>query len=218
MKLSRALFAFLLITILVSFLSAIVYAHGNRPFSITVSINQHNLFAVSIPFAFRVEPNDRPPPLNQSTRTQIYSFIKNNPGIHFRGICNSLNLSIGLAQYHLGLLTKAGLISTFRDWRYKRYFKSNKFTKREMSIISLLRHQTAERILSILLKKQHASHNELASKLSISSQALTYQMKRLEKVGFVQRTKDGLKTVYFLDAANTLTLRRCINLLDKKEA
>lgn len=214
MKLNRALFVFLLATVIVSSFSAIVYAHRNKPFSVTVGIDQHNLLAISIPFVLTVEHNDRPPPLNQSTRMEIYSFIKNNPGIQFRGICSSLNLSIGVAQYHLGLLTKAGLLSIFRDGRYKRYFKSNKFTKREITIISLLRHQTAERILSILLKNQYASHNELASKLSISSQALTWQISCLEKVGVIQREKDEMKTVYFLDEANTLILRRCINLLE----
>lgn len=215
MKLNRALFVFLLTMILFSSFSAIVYAHGNKPFSVAVSIDQHNLFTFPLHFVLRIESNDRPPPLNQSTRTEIYNFIKNNPGTQFRGICNSLNLSIGVAQYHLGLLTKARLISTFRDGRYKRYFKSNKFTKREMTIISLLRHRTAGRILSILLERHYSSHNELASKLSITSQALTWQINRLEKAGIVQRAKDRMKTVYFLNEANASILDQCVNLLER---
>lgn len=213
MKLNYAFFAFLLAMILISSLSTIFYAHRNELLSVAVSTDQPNFFVISLPLVLRAEVNDRSSVLNQSTRILIYNFIKDNPGIQFRGICNSLNLSIGVAQYHLGLLTKAGLLSIFRDGRYKRYFKSNKFTKREMSIISLLRHQTVERIFSILLKRQRASHNELASKLSISSQALTWQINRLQKVGFLQRTKNGSKTVYFLDEANASTLKQCINFL-----
>ncbi|MDH5448180.1 MAG: winged helix-turn-helix transcriptional regulator [Candidatus Bathyarchaeota archaeon] len=216
MKLNRALFVFLLATVIVSSFSAIVYAHRNKPFSVTFGIDQHNLLVISIPFVLTVEHNDRLPPLNQSTRTYICSFIKNNPGIHFRGICNSLNISIGVAQYHLGLLTKAGLLSIFRDGRYKRYFKSNRFTKREMTIISLLRHQTAKGILSILLERKYVSHNELASELSISSQALTWQISRLERAGIIQRAKDKMKTAYFLNEAKALAMRRCINFLDAR--
>lgn len=199
--------------ILVSSFSTMVYAYGNRPFAVAVGIDQHSFLGISIPFVLGVELSDKPPPLNQSTRTEIYSFIKSNPGIQFRGICASLNLSIGVVQYHLGILAKAGLLSIFRDGRYKRYFKSKRFTKREMTIISLLRHRTAERILSIILKRHHSSHNQLASKLSISSQALTWQMNRLEEVGIVKRAKDGMKTVYSMREDNARALERCINLL-----
>lgn len=217
MKLKSLLFVFLFAMILVFSFTSTVYARKNKPISLAARIDQHSLFAFPIPLIFG-EANDNPPPLNQSTRIQIYSFIRNNPGIQFRGICNSLNLSVGVAQYHLGILTKAGLLSIFQDGRYKRFFKSKRFTEKEMAMISLLRHQTAERILSLLLRRQHMSHNELASKLSISSQALTWQISRLEKIGIVRRTKDVMKTVYFLDEANALTLKRCIDVLEKKEA
>jgi len=53
--------------------------------------------------------------LNQTTRVQIYNFITNNPGINFRGICNSLTLPIGVVQYHLAVLMKSGLVSNCKD-------------------------------------------------------------------------------------------------------
>ena len=59
--------------------------------------------------------------LNQTTRMDIYSFIKDNPGIHFRALSDCLNLPIGVLQYHLSLLVDGGLLSTYRDGRYKRY-------------------------------------------------------------------------------------------------
>lgn len=37
--------------------------------------------------------------LNQTTRVQIFNFVTNNPGINFRGICNSHMLPIGVVQY-----------------------------------------------------------------------------------------------------------------------
>jgi predicted transcriptional regulator len=81
--------------------------------------------------------------LNQTTRIQIYKFITNNPGINFRGICNSLTLPIGVVQYHLAVLMNGGLVSNRRDGRNKRYFESKKFSSIEMKIISVLRHETA---------------------------------------------------------------------------
>ncbi len=151
--------------------------------------------------------------LNQSTRVQIYNFITNNPGINFRGICNSLTLPIGVVQYHLAVLMKGGLISNRRDGRNKRYFESKKFSSTEMKIISVLRHQTAGKILTILHDNESESHGNLAQRLKISSQALTWHMKRLKESGLVTSLVDGNTIKYFLDEAHLATLKWCINVI-----
>lgn len=151
--------------------------------------------------------------LNQTTRVQIYNFIKNNPGINFRGICNSLTLPIGVVQYHLAVLTKGGLISNRRDGRNKRYFESKKFSSIEKKIISVLRHETAAKILAILHNDESASHGKLAQRLNISSQALTWHMKRLKESGLVTGLADGNTIKYSLDEAHLATVERCINLI-----
>lgn len=151
--------------------------------------------------------------LNQTTRVQIYNFIKNNPGINFRGICNSLTLPIGVAQYHLAVLTKGGLISNRRDGRNKRYFESKKFSSIEKKIISVLRQETAAKILAILHNDESASHGNLAQRLNISSQALTWHMKRLKESGLVTGLADGNTIKYSLDEAHLATVERCINVI-----
>lgn len=151
--------------------------------------------------------------LNQTTRVQIYNFIKNNPGINFRGICNSLTLPIGVAQYHLAVLTKGGLISNRRDGRNKRYFESKKFSSTEKKIISVLRQETAAKILAILHNDESASHGKLAQRLNISSQSLTWHMKRLKESGLVTGLADGNTIKYSLDEAHLATVERCINLI-----
>ena len=151
--------------------------------------------------------------LNQTTRMQIYNFIKNNPGINFRGICNSLTLPIGVAQYHLAVLTKGGLISNRRDGRNKRYFESKKFSSTEKKIISVLRQETAAKILAILHNDESASHGKLAQRLNISSQALTWHMKRLKESGLVTGLADGNTIKYSLDEAHLATVEQCINLI-----
>ena len=213
MRLTRALFVFLLTSILFSSFVTLVYSQRSRGFSVAVPTTPHNSLIIPTPFVFGVALLDKPPPLNQSTRMEIYNFVKANPGIQFRGISNCLNLSIGVAQYHLGLLTKAGLISFFRDGRYKRYFESKKFKKGEMVIISLIRRKTTGQILKILLEKKQASHGDLSSQLSMTSQALTWQMNHLKKEGIVRGIKEGTKTIYFLDESSIPILRQYITLI-----
>jgi DNA-binding transcriptional ArsR family regulator len=158
-------------------------------------------------------PDTLASPQWNSTRTQIYDFIKANPGVNFRGICNQLGLSIGLAQFHLGVLTKAGLVSFIRDGKYKRLFIAKRFSKKQMRIIAVLRHETAGAILRTILERKQVSHNELTHELSITSQGLTWHINRLEKNHLVTENKDGKKLLYSLDQASTLVLVEMADLI-----
>jgi predicted transcriptional regulator len=129
----------------------------------------------------------------------VYNFIDANPGIQFRGICAGLDIAIGTAEFHLGVLKKAGLISFIRDGKYKRFFVTKKFSLREMKLISLLRHETLRKILKRITDETTVSHHELASQLSITSQGLTWQMNKLRKEGIIQGSIDGIKVTYTLN-------------------
>jgi predicted transcriptional regulator len=157
--------------------------------------------------------NQASPLLNQTTRMQIYNFITSNPGINFRGICNALNLPIGVVQYHLAVLMKGGLVSNRRDGRNKRYFESKKFSSTEMEVISVLRHHTAGKILTILHDEESTSHGELAQRLKISSQALTWHMKQLKESGLVTGLADGITVKYSLDELHVATVKCCIPVI-----
>jgi len=152
--------------------------------------------------------------LNQTTRMDIYSFIKNNPGLHFRALSDYLHLPIGVLQYHLGLLVNGGLLSTYQNGRYKRYFESKRFTETEMKVISVLRNGTSGKILVALFEKPKMTHKELALQLDISSQALSWQMRRLEKMDFVKRNVEGLNVKYSLDETIYFTVSQYNMLLN----
>lgn len=151
--------------------------------------------------------------LGNSTRTEIYEFVKANPGVPFRGICNELGLSIGLAQFHLGVLTRTGLVSFFRDGKYKRFFVSKQFSKKQMKFISALRHETAGSILTALLKRREVSHGDLAHELSITSQGLTWHMTRLKKAHLVAESKENKKLLYSIQCTSAPLLTEMAKLL-----
>ncbi len=65
--------------------------------------------------------------------------------------------------------------------------------------ICVLRHKTAKRIIEVLLGKKELSHGKLADEVTISSQALSWQMKTLRDTRFVLQVNDGLKTLYSLN-------------------
>jgi predicted transcriptional regulator len=86
-----------------------------------------------------------------------------------------------------------------------------------MLTISMLRHETAKRILEALLRKKQLSHGELACEVSITSQALTWQMKRLGKTEFVLQANEGLRTIYSIDEASAPLLMQYMGLVKEKQ-
>ena len=141
----------------------------------------------------------QPSLISNSTRTEVYNFIVANPGIQFRGICTGLCIAIGTAEFHLGVLKKAGLISFVRDGKYKRFFATKKFSVKEMKLISLLRHETTREILKTIATEKTVSHGKLASDLYITSQGLTWQMNRLREQGIVQGNCIATQVTYSLN-------------------
>jgi len=195
----------ILLLIMISFISLMTLTHGSCSQNLLPKILKLNVEEATAFSAFSIFNSKGQSSasflLNQTKRMDIYNLIKDNPGLHFRALSTFLNLPIGVLQYHLGLLVNGGLLSTFRDGRYKRYFESRRFKETEMRVISVLRNQTSGRILVSLFEKPETTHRELASKLNISSQALSWQMNRLKKINFVRIGVEGLNVKYSLDPA-----------------
>jgi len=210
--LKRAVFVFVLVSIVLVSFAALLQ---QQTLVGAITTNTYCLLALPTSFGNNVGANNQAS-LSNGTRTQIYSYVEANPGIQFRGICTALSLPVGLAQYHLGVLVKSGLISFIRDGKYKRFFLSKKFSRKVMLTISLLRHKTAKRILEALLNKKKLSHGELAREVSITSQALTWQIKRLGKTPFLLQAAEGLRTVHSLNEASAPLLVQYLALVEKK--
>lgn len=205
MKPAKLLSMFLILLVIIFSSVAMVNLKGNL-------VSYYSTSFVSQSFVQEMSVNQGSHLLNQTTRVQIYNFIINNPGINFRGICNSLTLPIGVVQYHLAVLMKGGLISNRRDGRNKRYFESKKFSSTEMKIISILRHETAGKILAILHDDKSASHGKLAQRLNISSQALTWHMKQLKEESLATGQADGTTIKYSLDEIHLAAVKQCIKI------
>lgn len=214
MKRNSVLSASLIVLVLsFSFLAIASSQVGNVCMYTIRNVDDTQRLMFSVPLIFGAGCHENIRLLNQSTRMEIYNFVKNNPGIHFRGICNGLGLSIGVVQYHLDLLTSAGLLSVYHDGRCKRFFESKIFTEIDMKTISLLRRNTTRKILTDLLQSDSIFHKDLARRLCISSQALTWQMNRLRKTGLIEALKEGMSIKYLLSEENVMLLKQCLSLI-----
>ncbi len=148
---------------------------------------------------FFIQNNDRVE-LEQNTRSRIYNLIRDDEGIHLREVCRKLDKKMGVIQYHINVLEKAGLISSLKDGRYRRFFINNNHESNDKRslIISVLKREPSFKIMQALLENEKVHHNDLASLLNISSQAITWHIKRLQAYELIDFEKQGKQKVYFI--------------------
>jgi predicted transcriptional regulator len=195
-------------------LSITITAQSNTVFPLPnkhADMTQHFAAASPLVLGISSQPHTE---LNQTTRANIYTYVDNNPGVHFRGICDGLSLSVGMVQYHTGVLAGAGFLTVYSDGKMQRFFVSKKYSNRKMRIISFLRHKTAGNILKIICQKQAVSHGVLANELAISSQGLTWQMRNLKEEGVIQEANSGLKVTYYLNKTDLPLVEESISLIE----
>jgi predicted transcriptional regulator len=86
---------------------------------------------------------------------------------------------------------------------------------KEMKLLSLLRHETARKILKTITNDKTVSHSKLASKLSITSQGLTWQMNRLIEQGIIQENRATTKVTYSLNQTYVNALPELLCLVNQ---
>ena len=105
---------------------------------------------------------------------------------------------MGTAQYHLDQLLESNLIEFKRDSKYKRFFLARKFSDFEKKLFSYLRKPTSKQIITYALDDAGCSHQKLAELIGVSSQAITWQVKRLMNDNVLESSNSVNSTNYIV--------------------
>ena len=150
--------------------------------------------------------------LQQDTRNKIYNLIADNEGIHLREVCRKLGKQMGVIQYHIYVMERAGIITSHKDGRYRRFFLNlTRNYAEKTAIISLLKRNTTNEIITQILEKKEISHAELASILGITSQAITWHIKKVVKYDLIKSERQGKQKIYQINPSMEPLLLSVLN-------
>lgn len=130
--------------------------------------------------------------LEQEKREQIFHYIEEHPGAHFRAIQRALGMEVGVLSHHINKLEKGDYIRSRQDGMYRRFYPMN--SKIELKLILS---DVEKRILAWVRKHPGASQRDIADSLKISRKVVNYHLKVLSDSGFVRMVKDGRKTLSY---------------------
>ncbi len=149
--------------------------------------------------------------LDQGLRSRIYEYIRQNPGIHLRGLSSEMQVKMGTLRYHLNMLRHTHKIAVSGDAATVRFYENNgTYSTEEQQVHKHLRNETTQKILSVLLDRPMASRQDLAEAAGVTGPSVSWHMKRLEEDRLVIPRREGRMTSYDIPAPVAGYLRRQI--------
>jgi DNA-binding MarR family transcriptional regulator len=145
-----------------------------------------------IPLYSRVKREDV---LNNEVREQVYDYVKEHPGDHFRSILNHLDLTNGTLVHHLNTLEKKDFIRSERDGPYKRFYPIGTKISGEVLEINGLQ----GKILDAVAARPGITQKGLAKKLQASTPTINYHVKALRNSGLLLVKRDGKVTRCYVE-------------------
>jgi predicted transcriptional regulator len=118
--------------------------------------------------------------LKNAVRKRIFDYIIENPGMHYRGILNDLDLPMGVLTYHLNRLEKAQYIRSRQDGMYRRFYTKGPKTEMRFFLSDI-----QESILSVIKENQGISQSKIAEKIQVSRKVVNYHVNILDQAGLI---------------------------------
>ena len=132
--------------------------------------------------------------LDHFVRGQIYGYIMSHPGEHYNSLKDALKVTNGTLAHHLRTLEVQGFIKSARDGVFKRFYPLEMQIPRDRGIrLSDLQHH----ILTLIRNEGGPTQQEIARRLGVSQQTVSYNIRALGREGLVRMEKFGRAKRYF---------------------
>ncbi len=140
----------------------------------------------------------------KGARRRLYDTIRAQPGLHVNELRRRLRMSPSSIEYHLAVLTGAGLTVSEDDGRYKRYYANgaglglNPGSPNSRNTLGALRRPHASEIVQHLMEREDATAREVSRTLGLHESAASRRLAHLERSGLLVSTRVGRERRYRL--------------------
>jgi predicted transcriptional regulator len=135
--------------------------------------------------------------LENSSRFQVYTYIKTKPGAYISEIVEQIGLDREIVKYHLKALSAKRKIEAYKEGGKTRYFENLLvYNEDEKKVISALQNLSNQRIILEIITQKCNTNVDLAREFGVSRPTISWHMKNLKEVGLIVEIKEGKKTIY----------------------
>lgn len=135
--------------------------------------------------------------LDDPHRKAIYTLIQSEPGIATKDIADRLGLAWGTVTHHLLKLEKARFVVSQKFGKYRRYFINGSGIEQKEQVAVLKVARTGD-VVTYVRANPGASQKEVSHGMGVSSSTVLWHVKRLMKVGVLDKVRDGKSVRYYV--------------------
>ena len=131
--------------------------------------------------------------LQLEARRRVFEAVRDNPGIHMRGLERETGMAMGTLRYQLRYLEKHGLIVERKEGRMVTYYLSegkNIVDAQDKGYLAILRQEIPRLIVLHLMMNPNSTHGDLKPHFKISPSTLSYHLKKLTESEIIVK-EDG---------------------------
>ncbi len=137
--------------------------------------------------------------LDNSNRSNIYTYIKKKPRVYIDEIADNTDLNRGTLRHHLKILESENMIEALYDRGKIRYFQSNSTSEEEKQIILALQNEMVRKIICNILEDECNTNKDLVQTTGISKGTITWYMKQLKELDLIEENKVGRAIIYSIN-------------------
>jgi DNA-binding MarR family transcriptional regulator len=136
--------------------------------------------------------------LDHFVRGQIYGYIVSHPGQHYNSMRQDMKVTNGTLSHHLRTLEMMGFIKSYREGVFKRFYPIEVSVPQDRGVkLSDLQIQ----ILEMVRSGSGPTQTDIAGRLDVTQQTVSYNIRTLSREGAIRMEKDGRNTRYYPPAA-----------------
>lgn len=139
--------------------------------------------------------------LASEPRRRLFELVQAEPGLSLSELSAKAALSWGNTVHHLSVLKRAGLVTSLRHGRYRRWFACGALEQERRGQVAALRNATSARVARLILAQPGMSQKQLADALAMTPQAAHWHLVRLSQAGLVERVREGREVRHYVRAA-----------------
>ncbi|MBI2076859.1 MAG: helix-turn-helix domain-containing protein [Euryarchaeota archaeon] len=131
------------------------------------------------------------------------TLLHEHPGLDATGVAQRTLAGWSTVIYHLGVLTRNGVIVRLPDGRHRRFFPTNQGKPAERRQVAVLQNSRSGSILQHLRASGALPRSALAAREGVTVPAILWHLRRLQDVGLVTQRTDGNRIVYVAESGAT---------------
>jgi len=126
----------------------------------------------------------------------LINIIEKNPGIRYRELLRSTNLSNGVLTYHLTELAGSNIINVERRRGVTRYY-SVQISSEESKVISHIRNIISRKILLLMIERGSCTLSEIAVLTNKAPSTISWYLQRLLDANIIKKKSTSSDGVYY---------------------